>query len=117
MVKSNKPIIHLSIHSFTPVWKGKIRTTDIGLLFDPDRKPELNFCEKLKSNLAGNFPDFTIDWNKPYAGVDDGFTTYLRLKWPEQEYLGIEIEVNQKYANQTDLISSGLITAVQRSLT
>jgi hypothetical protein len=36
--------------------------------------------------------------NYPYQGKADGFTTTLRRKWPADSYVGIEIEVNQKWA-------------------
>jgi hypothetical protein len=32
-----------------------------------------------------------------YLGKADGFTTYLRKQFPES-YIGIEIEINQKFA-------------------
>jgi predicted N-formylglutamate amidohydrolase len=37
---SKKPVLHLSIHSFTPIWSGVERKVDIGILFDPDNKSE-----------------------------------------------------------------------------
>jgi hypothetical protein len=35
--------------------------------------------------------------NYPYQGKADGFTTTLRRQWPGDSYVGIEIEVNQKW--------------------
>ncbi|HEX6891000.1 MAG TPA: N-formylglutamate amidohydrolase, partial [Chryseolinea sp.] len=37
-------VLHLSIHTFTPVWEGLERIVDLGLLFDPQRKNERRFC-------------------------------------------------------------------------
>ena len=37
-------VTHLSIHSFTPELDGKVRNTDIGLLYDPARSREAAFC-------------------------------------------------------------------------
>lgn len=98
--KNTTPVLHLSIHSFTPIWKGESRTTDIGLLFDPDRTLELNFCTNLQAALRQSFPSFTIDYNKPYLGIDDGLTTYLRGQFSNERYCGIEIEFNQKHILQ-----------------
>jgi len=35
--------------------------------------------------------------NRPYLGSSDGHTTSLRKEFGGESYLGIEIEVNQKY--------------------
>jgi predicted N-formylglutamate amidohydrolase len=92
-----KPIIHLSVHSFTPVMNDQTRDVDIGLLFDPGRNFESAICELWKKNLGKALPGMTIRLNEPYKGTDDGFTTYLRTKFPDNDYAGIEIEVNQKF--------------------
>lgn len=97
ITKASKPLVHLSIHTFTPVLNGVVRQVDIGLLFDPARKEESDFCERLSEELEQHLPHFHIHFNMPYKGTDDGFTTHLRTKFRDEEYLGIEIEVNQKY--------------------
>jgi predicted N-formylglutamate amidohydrolase len=97
IAKVSKPALHLSIHTFTPVLNGHIRKVDIGLLFDPKRKKEVDFCQALADDLEQHLPYLHIDFNEPYKGTDDGFTSYLRTKFNDDEYLGIEIEVNQKY--------------------
>ena len=94
---SPKPIAHISVHSFTPVFNGIERQVDIGLLFDPDRSGELRFCTAWLKALKSRAGHLRIHPNEPYKGIDDGFTTYLRTKFTEEEYLGIEIEVNQRF--------------------
>lgn len=108
--KVSKPVLHLSIHTFTPVLDGKTRTVDVGILFDPVRKSESEFCQQFMDGLEQIFPYLVIKFNEPYKGTDDGFTTYLRTKFNDSEYLGIEIEVNQKYlrTEKWELISFGL---------
>jgi predicted N-formylglutamate amidohydrolase len=108
--KISKPVLHLSIHTFTPVLHGKERTVDLGLLFDPDRNSELTFCQTFMDSLEQTLPYLKIKFNEPYKGTDDGFTTYLRTKFDEDAYLGIEIEVNQKFlgTEKWELISVGL---------
>jgi predicted N-formylglutamate amidohydrolase len=97
ITKTNHVVIHLSIHSFTPVLNGEVRNVDLGLLFDPDRKSELEFCSILRSKLEKELPEQRIEFNEPYKGTDDGLTTSLRKKFPDHKYLGIEIEINQKF--------------------
>lgn len=100
LVNQGNHVIHLSLHSFTPVLRTVRRITDIGLLFDPQRENEVEICTMLLENLVKN-PRLQVDFNKPYAGTDDGLTTYLRTRFKDQAYSGIEIEFNQKIIKQT----------------
>jgi predicted N-formylglutamate amidohydrolase len=108
--RMSKPALHLSIHTFTPVLNGRTRSVDIGILFDPERKTEFNFSRRLYDGLEQTLPFLTIKFNEPYKGTDDGFTTYLRTKFSETEYLGIEIEVNQKHVGTQnwEMVAVGL---------
>lgn len=117
-ISSRLPAIHLSIHTFTPVWNGEERRVDIGLLFDPDRTCELQFCEQLQQKLETIFPKLRIKLNEPYHGKEDGFTTYLRTKFPDPVYAGIEIEVNQKFHFQQTMspICEGLCESLRSIL-
>lgn len=90
-------VLHLSVHTFTPVLDEKERLADIGLLYDPSRGLESLFCRDWKRNLGRENPGFRVRLNYPYSGKSDGFTTYLRSVFGKG-YLGIELEVNQKYA-------------------
>jgi predicted N-formylglutamate amidohydrolase len=93
---SSTKVLHLSMHSFVPALNNKVRELEIGLLFDPRRKFEVEWCNDFRGLLKTQLPDFRIAFNEPYLGIDDGFTTYLRTKFPQDHYLGIEIEINQK---------------------
>lgn len=118
LIEGGEKVIHLSIHSFTPFLKGEIRDADIGLLYDPSRKTEKIFCQDLKSNLRSENSALKIRFNYPYLGKADGFTTYLRRKFPEN-YSGIELEVNQKFVNnnQMDLkLKEVIFKALQKTL-
>jgi len=90
-------VLHLSIHTFTPVLDGKVRTCDVGLLYDPARPAEKAFCDTLKHALVTTCPGLRIRYNYPYTGVSDGFTTALRKLLPANTYAGIEVEVNQAF--------------------
>ncbi|NBQ53303.1 MAG: N-formylglutamate amidohydrolase [Proteobacteria bacterium] len=101
-------VIHLSIHSFTPVMKGQRRRTDIGILFDPKRPAEKKFANQLirilkTTAIAEKITGLRIDANKPYLGTADGHTTELRRKLSATRYSGIEIEVNQKFVRTTGI--------------
>jgi hypothetical protein len=67
-------------------------------LFDPDRKSEQDFSSHLKNEIESQDPNLKVKFNYPYLGIDDGFTTSLRTKFPDDKYAGIEIEVNQEMA-------------------
>lgn len=91
-------VLHLSIHSFTPVFRGRRRDLDIGLLYDPARKLEAAFCKAWRKSLLNCDPSLTVRANQPYRGTADGFTTYLRtLPGAGARYAGIELEVNQRF--------------------
>jgi predicted N-formylglutamate amidohydrolase len=109
---AKQSVLHLSIHSFTPVLNGVEREFEIGLLFDPDRSRELSFCEDFTTRLAKALPGFRIKLNEPYKGVDDGFTTYLRTQFDNEFYSGIEIEINQHLVGSKDweLVKDAFVT-------
>ena len=100
LVNAGFRVIHLSIHSFTPVWEGITRRTHIGLLYDPRRSNERSFCNAWKAELRQLCAEYTVHSNQPYKGIADGFTTWLRrhvaaIKGCEGTYAGIEVEINQ----------------------
>ena len=97
-VVSNKgtEIVHLGIHSFTPVLNGKVRNTDIGILYDPARPQERAYANVIKDEIKRLYPAMKVRFNNPYKGTSDGLTTALRKKFG-QRYVGIEIEINQKF--------------------
>jgi predicted N-formylglutamate amidohydrolase len=88
-------VLHLGIHSFTPVMNGVKRRADIGLLYDPTRPKERRFCDALHAALERIEPSFLIRRNYPYKGTGDGLTTALRKIHPAARYAGVEIEFNQ----------------------
>ena len=89
-------IVHLGIHSFTPELNGKVRKTDIGILYDPACPQERAYANVIKAEINRLYPDMKVRFNYPYKGTTDGLTTTLRKKFG-QRYVGIEIEINQKF--------------------
>ena len=96
-VTSGRRVIHLSSHSFTPVLNGHARTSDVGLLYDPERSGELVLAESWKTAFAEQVPDLRVRRNYPYAGNGDGLTRSLRRRFPPTRYIGIEFELNQTF--------------------
>ena len=108
-------VVHLSIHTFTPVLKGEVRSADIGILYDEKREPEAKISKQLVNELGIFAPQFVTKHNYPYLGTADGFTTYLRKEFRPQNYSGIEIEVNNKHHSkpQMEEIKKALQSAVR----
>ncbi|GGG54089.1 N-formylglutamate amidohydrolase [Bizionia arctica] len=96
-INTGETVLHLSVHSFTPVLNDEVRDADIGLLFDSRKTLEKQFCKIFKENLNNLKSGYRLRFNYPYLGKADGFTTYLRKQIPEN-YLGIELEINQKFS-------------------
>ncbi len=115
-LKQNKKVLHLSVHSFTPVFNKKKRPMDIGLLYDPKKAGEKGFCSAWKKNLFHQMPDLKIQMNAPYRGTSDALTTSLRKKFKHQIYLGIELEVNQGFFFKKPAVWKELQQALIKSL-
>ena len=94
-VRSGRQVVHVGVHSFAPRMDGRLRTADVGLLYDPSRATERSFCEMWKDALGEVDPDLRVRRNYPYLGKNDGFVTYLRRIFDQSRYLGIELEMNQ----------------------
>jgi predicted N-formylglutamate amidohydrolase len=90
-------VLHLSAHSFTPLLAGETRNADVGLLYDPARPGERALCRRWRAALADVAPGLRVRRNYPYAGKSDGFTAWLRRRFPPEAYVGIELEVNQAW--------------------
>lgn len=91
-------VVHISSHSFTPELDGEVRHADVGLLYDPASPGEANLAHRWQVALKSAAPDLRVRRNYPYTGTSDGFTAYLRQCFGADGYVGIELEVNQKYA-------------------
>ncbi|MCA9242470.1 MAG: N-formylglutamate amidohydrolase [Phycisphaerales bacterium] len=113
-------VFHISAHSFTPSLNGETRNADIGLLYDPRRKSESDFCRAWQNEITAIRPDLRIRRNYPYRGAADGFTTYLR-KAVGPRYSGIELEINQRFplgpSGDWKKLKCDTIAALQATLT
>ena len=68
--ENNKDAAVISIHSFTPSWKGHPRPWQVGILYDRDTRLALPLMTRLGE--AG----FTVGDNEPYTGALEGDTLY-----------------------------------------
>jgi predicted N-formylglutamate amidohydrolase len=122
LIKQHGQVMHLSVHSFTPIFNGTKRRTDIGLLFDPRRSNEASLCRHWQSSLKLALPNTTVHRNAPYRGISDGFVPALRKQFGHAGYIGVELEVNQRYFQSPSHISypilaDQLVRTFQQSLT
>ena len=61
----------VSMHSFTPLWRGHQRPWHIGVLWDRDGRLALPLLERLRRE-----PDITVGDNEPYSGELENDTLY-----------------------------------------
>ena len=87
-------VLHVAVHSFTPVLDGQERNAEIGLLYDPARPRERQLAHTWQAILRGQ-SDLRVRRNYPYHGAADGLTTHLRRVLGPR-YLGFELEINQR---------------------
>jgi len=91
-------VVHVAVHSFTPVIDGAVRNADVGILFDSRRLREAAFARHWGALLRRRTPGLRVRYNYPYRGCADGLATWLRRQHAEGHYLGFELEVNQALA-------------------
>ncbi len=113
---SGKRVIHLSSHSFTPELDGIVRAADVGLLYDPARAGEAALCREWRACLKSREPSLRVRRNYPYTGKSDGFAAYLRDRFGADEYIGIELEINQRLLLMGRRSRQRLQTLIVRSL-
>ena len=107
-------VVHVAVHSFTPVMSGIARNADIGLLYDSRRPAERELCLQWQAILEELHPTVRVRRNYPYIGATDGFPTWLRRRHSPDGYMGVELEINQAmFANKRlntvhDVIASSL---------
>ncbi len=114
-IQKGEKVLHLSVHSFTPVLNENVRNADLGLLYDPQRKEEKLLAGRWKELIIRENSKLKVRYNYPYLGKSDGFTTSLRKIFPEN-YLGIELEINQKWVtdNKMDIsIKDPIVNSVR----
>lgn len=103
-------VVHVAVHSFTGVLGHEVRNADIGLLYDPARPGEAALCRRWQEALHAVDPGLRVRRNYPYRGVADGLPTWLRRRFGEDAYAGVELELNQQ------LLTGAGLRRMKRSL-
>lgn len=93
-------VIHVASHSFTPVLDGVVRQADVAWLHDPRRAAEAALSRRWIAACAQRAPGLRLRRNYPYQGRGDGLTALLRKAFANEVYVGIELEVNQRFVAQ-----------------
>jgi predicted N-formylglutamate amidohydrolase len=97
---SGQETVLVTVHSFTPVYKGQSRAVEIGILHDADSR----LADAMLA-LASNTKDFDVRRNAPY-GPQDGVTHTLKRHGLENGLLNVMIEV------RNDLIQNEIAQGV-----
>ncbi len=70
-IAAGRPPAIVSIHSFTPLWRGVPRPWEVGILWDSDPRLAVPLIETLARD-----PGLTVGDNEPYTGRLKGDTMY-----------------------------------------
>lgn len=100
MLKDGSPLLHLSLHSFTPKLNGTVRPCELGIMYDSRIAEEKQLAMALKKHLASVDSRFRVRLNYPYVGRSTYFQPFLRGKFAAPQYLALQLEVNQKIPRQ-----------------
>ena len=101
MMTQHSYLVHLSIRSFeAKTRKGNYRRTDVGLLYDPSRESEVDWCLNWIDQMYDDAPNLRVRRNYPGRGTSDSLTRSMRAEWNPSAYLGIEVWINQSWAHR-----------------
>lgn len=110
-------IFLFSIHSFTPVYQGKVRPTDIGLLFRNKIPKELKLANLLKKELSLYLGDTKVHKNLPYRGHTDCFTnSILDTHLANKNVNGLFFEFNQGFLQKNSQKTADALSATLRQI-
>lgn len=99
-IAAGQAVTHVASHSFTPVFNGLARHADVAVLYDPRRGGESALSRRWLAELAQRAPCLRLRRNYPYRGRSDGLASMLRRRFPAEAYVGLELEVNQRFVEQ-----------------
>lgn len=120
-IANGRRVIHIASHSFTPELGGVVRQADVAWLYDPRRAGECRLARAWMTAFAQHLPGLRLRRNYPYQGRSDGLTSWLRKRHPAERYVGIELEVNQRFVMQPaagwDRLRAALVASLQAALT
>jgi predicted N-formylglutamate amidohydrolase len=109
------PTALIAIHSFTPVYLGKARPWQVGIVFDDDRRMADVLIGGLKTDKA-----LTVGINEPYSPADQVYYTVARHAGPRGipaamiEIRNDEIGGEAGQRSWTDRLAKSLVAAEPR---
>jgi predicted N-formylglutamate amidohydrolase len=103
-------VLHLSVHSFTGEFDGRVREMTMGVMLDPDRILERYVADHLLTALHERGVNAVE--NQPYDGRADAIVTAFRPEMGDRSYAGIEVEVSQNHLDEIGDLGRRLLGAV-----
>lgn len=97
LIKAGKQVVHIASHSFTSELNGVLRQADVAFLYNPQRADERLLASQWLHALKQTRSDLKLRRNYPYEGKADGLTSLLRKRHSADQYIGLELEVNQRF--------------------
>jgi predicted N-formylglutamate amidohydrolase len=113
-ISAQKPKILITMHSFTPVYYGKPRACEIGILHDADTR----LADTMLAN-ANLTPHLRVERNVPY-GPEDGVTHSLKLHGLGHSLPNVMVEIRNDLIatpDQQKTIAGDLLHMIQPFLT
>ncbi|HAA13208.1 MAG TPA: N-formylglutamate amidohydrolase [Cytophagales bacterium] len=89
--------IHFSSHTMAHKVAGQVREMDVALLFDPSRNEEVALVEAWAQEINTLDSSLKVAFNEPFQGYNDGQVVWLRRMYGQELYVGIELELNQRW--------------------
>jgi len=90
-------VLHCSVHTFPNVVNNVTRDVDVAVIFDEDKKYEVEFAGLFMDFLMQENPKLRLQSNYPIPGVQEGFIGHLRQQKFAKKYIGLQLEVNQAF--------------------
>ena len=124
MLRRSDQVVHLSLRTFplrsigkkrSPGKKrsaGKVRRADMGLLYDPACVDELELCVDWIDEMWDEVPMLRVRRNYPRRGTVDSITKAMRTEFTGQNYLGIELLLNQAWAGRKVAVRDEVIDGI-----
>lgn len=84
-----RPRLVFSVHSFTPVYEGQLRSVRLGVLYDRDRGPAEWLAERLQRGMG-----FDVALNAPWSGAN-GLMYAAHSHADRHQALALELEARQ----------------------
>ncbi len=120
VIAAQGAVVHVASHSFTPVLDGVPRRADVAWLYDPRRRGEAWLVQRWMQAFAHHAPGLQLRRNYPYQGRGDGLTALLRKRFSGAAYVGIELEVSQRFVQQGGApwraLRAALVASLQTAL-